>query len=172
MQPRPQPDRFRQDPRADDRQRRPVPPSRPPFESTTPAHLDREPFEKRAAATSSHGDGSLRLSKQMSALGIASRREADEWIARGWVRVDGRVVSELGSRVLPGQHISVDAKAHRQQAARVTVLINKPVGYVSGQAEDGYEPAVVLVTPDNQWREDSSGVHFVRDHLRSLVPAG
>ncbi|HEX7436838.1 MAG TPA: pseudouridine synthase [Caldimonas sp.] len=108
----------------------------------------------------------------MSELGIASRREADEWIAKGWVRVDGRVVSELGSRVVPGQHISVDAKARRQQAARVTVLLNKPVGYVSGQAEDGYEPAVVLVTPQNQWREDRSGTHFVREHLRSLVPAG
>jgi 23S rRNA pseudouridine2604 synthase len=108
----------------------------------------------------------------MSELGIASRREADEWIAKGWVRVDGRVVDQLGSRVLPGQHISVDAKARRQQDARVTVLINKPVGFVSGQAEDGYEPAVVLVKPENQWREDRSGTRFMREHLRSLVPAG
>jgi len=88
------------------------------------------------------------------------------------VRVDGRVVSELGSRVLPGQHVTVDAKARHQQAQRVTVLLNKPVGYVSGQAEDGYEPAVVLVTPQNQWREDRSGTHFLPTHLRSLVPAG
>ena len=108
----------------------------------------------------------------MSQLGIASRREADEWIAKGWVRVDGRVVAELGSRVLPEQHITVDAKARREQDARVTVLIHKPVGYVSGQAEDGYEPAVVLVTPENQWREDRSGTRFAREHLRSLVPAG
>ena len=43
----------------------------------------------------------LRLSKRMSELGLCSRREADEWIARGWVRVDGKVVSELGSKVLP-----------------------------------------------------------------------
>jgi len=108
----------------------------------------------------------------MSELGIASRREADEWIPKGWVRVDGRVVSELGSRVLPGQHITVDAKARHQQAQRVTVLIHKPVGYVSGQAEDGYEPAVVLVTPENQWRDDRSGIRFLPQHLRSLAPAG
>ena len=114
----------------------------------------------------------MRLSKRMSELGLASRREADEWIARGWVRVDGRVVSELGSRVVPGQHVSVDARARREQATRVTVLLNKPVGYVSGQAEDGHEPAIVLITPQNQWREDASGIRFVRDHLRSLVPAG
>ena len=120
----------------------------------------------------SHDDGSLRLSKRMSELGIASRREADEWIARGWVRVDGRVVAELGSRVLPSQHITIDARARNAQAQLVTVLLNKPVGYVSGQAEDGYQPARVLVTPDRQWREDSSGIRFLPQHLRSLVPAG
>ena len=108
----------------------------------------------------------------MSELGIASRREADEWIAMGWVRVDDQVIKELGSRVLPGQRVTVDAKATYQQAQRVTVLMNKPMGYVSGQAEDGYEPAVVLVTPANQWREDHSGTRFLREHLRSLVPAG
>jgi len=131
------------------------------------------PFRPESATSASApADGTLRLSKRMSQLGIASRREADEWIAKGWVRVDGRVVAELGSRVLPDQHITVDAKARRQQDARVTVLVNKPVGYVSGQAEDGYEPALVLVTPDNQWREDHSGTRFLREHLRSLVPAG
>jgi 23S rRNA pseudouridine2604 synthase len=119
-----------------------------------------------------HAPGSLRLSKRMSELGIASRREADEWIAKGWVRVDDHVVSELGSRVMPGQRITVDAKAKFQQAQRVTVLINKPIGYVSGQAEDGYEPAFVLVQPQNQWAEDNSGTRFLKEHLKSLVPAG
>jgi 23S rRNA pseudouridine2604 synthase len=114
----------------------------------------------------------VRLSKRLSELGLASRREADEWIPKGWVRVDDQVVSQLGSRVLPGQRVTIDAKARHQQAQRVTVLMNKPVGYVSGQAEDGYEPALVLVTPQNQWREDHSGTRFMREHLRSLVPAG
>ena len=116
--------------------------------------------------------GSMRLSKRMSELGLASRREADEWIPKGWVRVDGRVVTELGSRVLPEQQITIDAKARHMQAQRVTILIHKPVGYVSGQAEDGYEPAYVLVTPENQWREDRSGIRFLRSHLRNLAPAG
>jgi 23S rRNA pseudouridine2604 synthase len=118
------------------------------------------------------GDGSLRLSKRMSELGLASRREADEWIARGWVRVDGRVVAELGSRVLPEQRITIDPRARNAQARLVTVLLNKPVGYVSGQAEDGYRPARVLVTPERQWRDDASGIRFQPQHLRSLVPAG
>jgi 23S rRNA pseudouridine2604 synthase len=125
-----------------------------------------------AAAGSGHADGSMRLSKRMSELGLASRREADEWIARGWVRVDGRVVSELGSRVVEGQRITIDAPAKQAQAQLVTVLVNKPVGFVSGQAEDGYQPARVLVTREKQWREDRSPIHFTPQHLRSLVPAG
>jgi len=70
----------------------------------------------------------LRLSKRMSELGLCSRREADEWIARGWVRVDGKIVSELGSKVLPDQKITVERQASAEQARRVTVLLNKPVG--------------------------------------------
>ena len=114
----------------------------------------------------------LRLSKRMSELGLCSRREADEWIARGWVKVDGTVVSELGSKVLPQQKITVDRQATAQQSKLVTVLLNKPMGYVSGQAEDGYQPAVVLIKPENRWKEDKSPVQFHPAQLRSLVPAG
>ncbi|MDB5838496.1 MAG: rRNA pseudouridine synthase [Herminiimonas sp.] len=108
----------------------------------------------------------------MSELGLCSRREADDWIARGWVRVDGVVVSELGSKVLPSQKITVERQASAQQAKRVTILLNKPIGYVSGQAEDGYKPAVVLVTPENRWQEDRAPQRFHGSQLRSLVPAG
>ncbi len=114
----------------------------------------------------------VRLSKRMSELGLCSRREADEWIERGWVRVDGIIVSELGSKVLPHQRISVERQASAQQARRVTVLINKPVGYVSGQAEDGYKPAVTLVNADSRWKDDKSPTQFHPSQLRSLVPAG
>ncbi len=154
------------------------PPERPPARAPNrpaPPAFTRAPHhgdDTSGDANAEHAPGSMRLSKRMSELGLASRREADEWIAKGWVRVDGRVVAELGSRVLPEQRVTVDAKATNQQAQRVTVLLNKPVGYVSGQAEDGYEPAFVLITPANQWRDDTSGVHFQREHLRSLVPAG
>jgi 23S rRNA pseudouridine2604 synthase len=114
----------------------------------------------------------LRLSKRMSELGLCSRREADEWIARGWVRVDGVIISELGSKVLPHQHITVERQASAQQARRVTILLNKPMGYVSGQAEDGYQPAMVLVNGDSRWQEDKAAIQFHPSQLRSLVPAG
>lgn len=139
-------------------------------QSARPA--DRAPRQAQGQGPATHAPGSLRLSKRISELGLASRREADEWIARGWVRVDGHVVSELGSRVLPTQQVTIDARARREQAQRVTVLVNKPVGFVSGQAEDGYEPALVLVTPEHRWQGDDSGMRFQREHLRSLVPAG
>jgi 23S rRNA pseudouridine2604 synthase len=114
----------------------------------------------------------VRLSKRMSELGLCSRREADEWIERGWVRVDGKIVSELGSKVLPHQRITVERQASAQQARRVTVIINKPMGYVSGQAEDGYTPAVTLVTAENRWKEDAADIQFHPSQLRNLVPAG
>ena len=114
----------------------------------------------------------LRLSKRMSELGLCSRREADEWIARGWVRVDGKVVSELGSKVLPHQRVTVERQAAAEQSKRVTILVNKPLGFVSGQAEDGYQPAVVLVKPENRWSEDQAPQQFHPTQLRSLVPAG
>lgn len=108
----------------------------------------------------------------MSELGLCSRREADEWIAQGWVRVDGVIVSELGSKVLPHQRISIERQASAQQARRVTVLLNKPMGFVSGQAEDGYKPAVTLIQADTRWKEDKTSMQFHPSQLRSLVPAG
>ena len=114
----------------------------------------------------------LRLSKRMSELGLCSRREADDWIAKGWVRVDGKVISELGSKVLPSQHVSIERQAAAQQSKLVTVLINKPMGYVSGQAEDGYQPAITLIKSENRWTEDAVATQFHPTQLRSLVPAG
>lgn len=114
----------------------------------------------------------LRLSKRMSELGLCSRREADEWIARGWVRVDGQIISELGTKILPSQRVTVERQAAAEQSKRVTILINKPVGYVSGQAEDGHTPAIALIKPETRWNEDTNSTQYHPTQLRSLVPAG
>lgn len=114
----------------------------------------------------------VRLSKRMSELGICSRREADEWIERGWVMVDGKVVSQLGSKIVPTQKITVRKQASLEQSKKVTILINKPVGYVSGQAEDGYKPAVSLINETTHWKNDPSKEKFRPSQLRNLVPAG
>jgi 23S rRNA pseudouridine2604 synthase len=114
----------------------------------------------------------LRLSKRMSELGLCSRREADEWIARGWIRVDGKVVSELGSKVLATQRITIERQASAEQSKRVTIIINKPMGYVSGQAEDGYQPAIALINAETRWQGDHADEKFHPTQLRSLVAAG
>src|SRR2546429_342043 len=83
------------------------PPTRPPRQAR---HDDMHAGRGDRGEHGEHGEhapGSMRLSKRMSELGLASRREADEWIAKGWVRVDGKVVAELGSRVVPGQRVTV-----------------------------------------------------------------
>src|SRR6185369_14220999 len=113
-----------------------------------------------------------RLSKRMSELGLCSRREADEWIENGWVTVDGVVVSTLGTRVAPDARIEIDPAARRHQSEQVTILVNKPIGYVSGQAEDGYQPASVLIRPENRWAEDRAPYTFKPSQLRGLAPAG
>jgi 23S rRNA pseudouridine2604 synthase len=113
-----------------------------------------------------------RLSKRMSELGLCSRREADEWIENGWVKVDGDVITTLGVRVSPHARIDIDPAAARHQSEHVTILLNKPIGYVSGQAEDGHEPATVLIKPGNRWADDPSRIPFKPSHLRGLAPAG
>jgi len=128
-----------------------------------------QPAPQRPAATR---PDEPRLSKRMSELGLCSRREADEWIESGWVKVDGKVVNTLGARVSPNACIEVDPAAKQHQDEQVTILLNKPVGYVSGQPEDGHEPAMVLIKPENHWAEDPTRKPFKHTHLRGLAPAG
>ena len=143
----------------------PVPPKPP----ATPAAV-RIRRADTASAPASTGS-TVRLNKRMAELGMCSRREADDWIERGWVRVNGKP-AEMGQPVSPADRIEVSQQAEHQQRQQVTILINKPVGYVSGQAEDGHEPAVVLVQPQNRWRECNSRMRWGHEQLRGLAPAG
>ena len=156
-QPRTQPQRQAQaQPQAQPAPRRDPPRPRSPLQAAVPIPP--------------HADG-LRVAKLMTDRGLSSRREADEWIEAGWVRVDGRL-AVLGQRARSDAVIEIDTRASAEQARRVTVLLNKPIGFVSGQAEDGHEPASVLVTRANRWEGDSSGIEFQGGHLRHLAPAG
>ncbi|HVW49146.1 MAG TPA: pseudouridine synthase [Trinickia sp.] len=144
--------------------------------SATTAKRGAAPVKGAARASGApdaeHTEGLVRLSKRMSELGLCSRREADEWIENGWVRVDGERIDTLGARVRPDQHIEVTRDAHVAQSRQVTILLHKPVGYVSGQAEDGYEPAITLITAANRWEGDRATTRFAPSHLRALAPAG
>ncbi len=114
----------------------------------------------------------VRVSKLMAAQGLCSRREADSYIERGWVRVDGEVVKELGTRIFPHQKITLAGAAQAKQQDRVTVLLNKPIGYVSAQAEAGYKPAATLISANSRYSGDRAPLRFDPTHARGLAPAG
>ncbi|WP_296495471.1 pseudouridine synthase [Rhodoferax sp.] len=147
-------------------------PQHPPVFRRAAPPAPKAPIPAGQSNTAAHGaNGTLRLNKRMAELGLASRREADEWIGKGWVKVNGRV-AEMGMQVTPDVRIEIDKQATGAQAKQVTVLINKPLGLVSGQAEDGHEPAITLVQPQNRWAEDNARFFFHPSQLKSLVPAG
>jgi 23S rRNA pseudouridine2604 synthase len=103
---------------------------------------------------------------------LCSRREADEFIEMGLVKVDGVVVNVLGSRVRPDQTIELSRQAVAMQAERVTILLHKPVGFVCGPAEPGERPAWQLIKSETRAENDRSGYTFLKKHLNYLAPAG
>jgi len=147
------------------------PPSaaRPPAR-TTPRNANLSQ-RARLSGTDSRPPGLERLNKKLAALGHCSRREADEWIAKGWVRVNNEVAA-MGQLVGPQDEIQILRRAHTAQAERVTFLLHKPVGYVSGQPEDGHASAAELLGRDTQWARGSSWPALAPRRVRGSAPAG
>lgn len=113
-----------------------------------------------------------RLSKIMAQRGLCSRREADRYIERGLVAVDGVRISELGTKISPDADIKLTQEGIARQQTQVTILLNKPIGYVSGQPEPGYKPAATLISANTHWKEDRSKRKFNPTQLKGLEPAG
>ncbi|MES2185309.1 MAG: pseudouridine synthase [Pseudomonadota bacterium] len=152
------------------------PPSRGPLPPGPASRMRRAPAPAgavRGGAPDVPGaaDGPVRLNKRMAELGLCSRREADDWIDRGWVRVNGQV-AVMGIKVTPADRVEVDRRADDHQQQQVTILLHKPMGYVSGQAEDGHTPAATLVQAQTHWAGDLSKHRFSLQQLRGLAPAG
>ena len=108
-----------------------------------------------------------RINKYLADRGLCSRREAEVLIEKGWIKVNGEVLSELGYKVKPGDHVQVDDKVQDHLSKKKTILINKPLGYVSAQAEDNYEPAIRLTTPENYFGKDAPHIRY-----DGFAPAG
>ncbi|WP_420897390.1 pseudouridine synthase [Brevundimonas fluminis] len=113
------------------------------------------------------GPEAVRLNKFMGQAGLCSRREADALIAEGLVAIDGETVTDAGRKIQPGQTLTLGGKAQAVLAEGLTIVMNKPVGYVSGQPEPGKTPAVRLLTAANRVGE---GEVPARD--ASLPPIG
>ena len=115
----------------------------------------------------------VRVSKLLSELGLCSRREADSYIEQGLVTVDGEVVNELGVRAYRHQKIELQSGAKVQQASRITVILNKPIGYISHyDDEQEYQPAASLITPENYFASPLDKSHNPRFNTKGLAPAG
>src|SRR5436190_6433386 len=106
-----------------------------------------------------------RVNRWLAQSGVCSRREAEAFIADGLVSIDGERVEDAGRKILPGQTLTL---ADRGGDGPFTAVLNKPPGFVSGQPEPGYTPAVRLLT-----REALVGESDVIPQARmSLPPLG
>jgi 23S rRNA pseudouridine2604 synthase len=96
-------------------------------------------------------DGSepVRINKWLGQTGVCSRREAEALIAAGMVTIDGVSVTDAGRKIEPGQTLTLNDRGEAALASGVTILIHKPLGYVSGQPEPDKIPAVRLLTAEN-----------------------
>lgn len=115
---------------------------------------------------------SIRLSKLMSERGICSRREADRYIEKGLVAVDGEIVSTLGAKFHNDVDIRLLPKAKTMQAKKVTILLNKPLGYLSVHPEKNYPVAKELLTPKRYYGGSFNEERFISENLDSFGVAG
>ncbi|NIR45566.1 MAG: rRNA pseudouridine synthase [Gemmatimonadetes bacterium] len=90
----------------------------------------------------------VRLQKYLSRAGVASRRAAERLIGEGRVSVDGTVVTELGTRVVPGQQVvRVDGSEVGLNPIR-WIATYKPAGYLTTRRDDRGRPTVYSLLPD------------------------
>jgi len=94
-----------------------------------------------------------RLQKVLARAGIGSRRRCEEYIRAGRVAVNGRVVTEMGTKVVPGRdRITFDGQAIQEAEQHIYLLLNKPVGYVSTVADPQGRPIVTDLIPEQTRR--------------------
>ncbi len=86
-----------------------------------------------------------RVNRWLAQNGVCSRREAEALIADGLVSIDGEQVTDVGRKIEPGQTLTLADAGAQSLASALTVMLHKPVGYVSGQPEPGEVPAVRLL---------------------------
>jgi len=104
----------------------------------------------------------VRLAKRVAALVPCSRREAEQYIEGGWVRVDGKVIEEPQFRVAD-ERIELDPGATAAALEPATILLHKPAGMPYGEAQR-------LLVPGARSQDDRSGIRAVKRHFAQLTP--
>lgn len=108
----------------------------------------------------------VRLAKRLAAQNLCSRRDAEQYIEGGWVKVDGQIVEEPYFKVSDEQVVELHPNAKLGKTEPATILLHKPAGYIVG---DGPDPALDLLTLDNRWPEDANPTRLLRRHFTQLV---
>lgn len=119
-----------------------------------------------AGATPIPPHDAQRLAKVVAAKVPCSRREAEQYITEGWVRVDGQCIDVPQARVRAGQHVEIDPQARLQPATPATFLLHKPAGMTLEQARG-------LLQAAGRWSGDASGIRPGKAHqagLQALLP--
>ncbi len=116
---------------------------------------------------------SVRLAKRLAEQVPCSRREAEQYIEGGWVRVDGRVVEEPQHRVL-NERIELDPKANLMALTDVTLVLNKPPGVDAGMSQaqnqrPGAHTALGLITAASHMKNDPMSQKLLKRHLLRLT---
>ena len=123
----------------------------------------------------------VRLAKRVAELKGCSRREAEQYIEGGWVKVDGQLVEVPAFRVAR-QAIAIDPGATLMTGGPVTVLLHKPAGYEAGLGDAGdgngprgsrsrgAPPALQPLTPGAHAANDTSGIRVLKKHFDGLTP--
>ncbi len=110
---------------------------------------------------------SIRLAKRVAELRACSRREAEQIITGGWVRVDGSVIEEPQFRV-GDQQIEIDPSANPAQTQAVTLLLHKPTGVVTLPPADAASAAQYLDAA-NRWLQDPARMQPLKIHFTQLT---
>ncbi len=119
-------------------------------ETTDSLHRELNVKKARAKDQPSEDDG-IRLNRYLSNAGIASRREADEFIQEGLVRINGVVVTELGVKVMPGDSVKFRSKVVSPEK-NIYVLLNKPKDFIT-TTDDPQERRTVMALVANACKE-------------------
>ncbi|XOD67171.1 MAG: pseudouridine synthase [Flavobacteriales bacterium Tduv] len=119
---------------------------RTPLQHYGASSKTRKPLVRRSKASSIPFEGIIRLNRYLAHAGLASRREADELIKSGVIQVNGKVISELGHKILPTDQVKFDGR-YLSPEKKVYILLNKPKGFITTtQDEKGRKTVMNLVS--------------------------
>ena len=118
-------------------------------------------------------DDGQRLAKCVAALKNCSRREAEQFIEGGWVRVNGQVIEEPQVRVT-NQTVDIDKNASLLELTAVTLLLHKPPGFdaiaAASTGRGNIKSAQQLLSVNTHFANDASGERCLKRHLTKLEP--